>query len=101
VVSVHEPDYRHLEGAPDAEVFAAAMVDDRAILTENIPDFRRLETDALARNAPSPRLIFVTNRQFPRGLDGTVGRLVVALDAVLREPDGGMTSRFLEADSGR
>ncbi len=67
VVSVHDPGYHHLEGVPDGEVFAAAIADDRALLTENVADFRRLETDALGRDAPSPRLIFTTNRQFPRG----------------------------------
>jgi len=97
VVSVHDAAYRHLEGAPDSDLFAAAMNDDRAILTENVADFRRLEVDALARNAPSPRLIFTTNRSFPRGLTGTVGRLVLALDAVLGEPLDGPPSFFLDA----
>ena len=41
VVSVHDADYHHLEGVPDAEVFAAAIADDRALLTENVADFRR------------------------------------------------------------
>lgn len=97
VVSVHDADYHHLEGAPDAEVFAAAIADDRALLTENVADFRRLETDALGRDAPSPRLIFTTNRQFPRVQAGTVGRLVLALDAALAEPREGSASFFLEA----
>ena len=97
VVSVHDADDHHLEGVPDAEVFAAAIADDRALITENVADFRRLETDALGRDAPSPRLIFTTNRQFPRGLAGTVGRLVLALDAALAEPREGSASFFLEA----
>lgn len=101
-VSVHDLDFRHLEGAPDAEVFAAAIRHDRAILNENVADFRWLETDALARDAPSPRLIFTTNRKFPRGMAGTLGRLVVALDAALGEPREGSASFFLEApDAGR
>ena len=53
-------------GAPDEEVFAAAIAEERAIVTENVPDFRRLEADALASDAPTPGLIFTTNRQFPR-----------------------------------
>lgn len=97
VVSVHDADYHHLEGVPDAEVFAAANTDERALLTENVADLRRLETDALARDAPCPRLIFMTNRQFPRGQAGTVGRLVLALDAALSEPREGSASFFLEA----
>jgi len=97
VVSVHEPDYRYLEGIPDVEVFAAAIDDDRALLTENVADFRRLEIAALEGEAPSPRLIFTTNRQFPRGQSGTVGRLVIALDVALTEPRQGSASSFLEA----
>lgn len=97
VVSVHDAGYHHLEGVPDAEVFATAIADDRALLTENVADFRRLETDALGRDAPRPRLIFTTNRQFPRGQAGTVGRLVVALDAALAEPREGSASFFLKA----
>ncbi len=66
VVSIHDAEFRSLEGAPDEEVFAAAIAEERAIVTENVPDFRRLEADALASDAPTPRLIFTTNRQFPR-----------------------------------
>ncbi len=97
VVSVHDADYHHLEGVPDAEVYAAAIADDRALLTENVSDFRRLETDALGRDAACSRLIFTTNRQFPRGQAATVGRLVRALDAALAEPPEGSASFFLEA----
>ena len=37
VVSIHDPDYRRLEGAPDAEVFAAAVAETRVLVTENVP----------------------------------------------------------------
>jgi predicted nuclease of predicted toxin-antitoxin system len=97
VASVHDAEYQHLEGVPDAEVFAAAIAAERALLTENVADFRRLETDALRRDAPCPRLIFTTNQQFPRDEAATVGRLVLALDAALAEPREGSASFFLEA----
>jgi nucleoside-diphosphate-sugar epimerase len=88
VVSVHDPAYRALEGEPDEQVWAAAVAHDRALMSENVQDFRRLEADALARAQPLARLIFTTNRQFPRGDPATVGRLVTALDALLAvEPD--------------
>ena len=95
VVSVHEPDYVHLEGAPDVDLFAVAVADDRAILTENVADFRRPEADALGRGERCPRLILTTNRQFPRGQAGTLGRLVVALDAALADAGEGPGSSFL------
>jgi Domain of unknown function (DUF5615) len=33
----------------DEDVFAAAIAEERALVTENVPDFGRLEADALAR----------------------------------------------------
>lgn len=96
VVSVHDPAYRALEGEPDEEVWAAAIADDRALVSENVQDFRHLEADALARTQPRPPLIFTTDRQFPRGDPATIGRLVTALDALLAtEPDLG-TALFLK-----
>ena len=83
VVSVHDPDHRRLEGVPDEEVFAAALAEERALVTENVPDFRRLEDDALTRGEAHAVLVFTSNRQFPRGEPATIGRLVEALDALL------------------
>ena len=88
VASVHDEDYRALEGEPDEKVWTAAVADDRALVSENVQDFRRLDADALAREQPRPRLIFTTDCQFPRSEPATIGRLVTALDALLAaEPD--------------
>jgi predicted nuclease of predicted toxin-antitoxin system len=86
VVSIHDPDQRILEGAPDEEVFAAAVTQGRTVVTENVPDFRRLEATALADGAPCPGLIYTTNRQFPRGNPATAGRMVLALAELLADP---------------
>lgn len=95
VASVHDPGYRALEGEPDEEVWAAALAADRVLVTENVQDFRRIETDALASAQPTARLIFTTDRQFPRGNPATIGRLVTALDGVfIAEPELA-TSLFL------
>jgi hypothetical protein len=83
VVSVHDPDHRRLEGVPDEAVFAAALAEERALVTENVPDSRRLEDDALMRGEAHAVLVFTSNRQFPRGEPATIGRLVEALDALL------------------
>jgi len=96
VVSVHDPEYHYLEGAPDDEIFAAALAHQRALVTENVPDFRRLESDALARGEKHTTLVFTTNRQFPRGEPGTLGRLVEALDALLTGPSMPRGSLFLK-----
>ncbi len=96
VVSIHDAAFRSLEGAPDEDVFAAANAEKQAIVTENVPDFRRLEAEALASAAPTPGLIFTTNRQFPRGDPATVGRLVLALDSLLADRPTRPVARFLK-----
>jgi hypothetical protein len=74
-----------------------AIAGDRALVSENVRDFRRIESDALARADPIARLIFTTDRQFPRGAPGTVGRLVVALDALLTSPREATAPLFLKS----
>jgi predicted nuclease of predicted toxin-antitoxin system len=96
VVSVHDPDYRRLEGAPDEDVLAAALAEERALVTENVPDFRRLEADALARGDAYATLVFTSNRQFPRGEPGTIGHLVEALHALMSEMPMAQGSLFLK-----
>jgi predicted nuclease of predicted toxin-antitoxin system len=100
VASVHEPRYRSLEGAPDEEVWAAAIAQKRALVSENIQDFRRIEANALARGEPVPRLLFTTDRRFPRGDPATLGRLVLALDAFLQAPPDLTTALFLKPSAG-
>jgi predicted nuclease of predicted toxin-antitoxin system len=97
VVSVHDPDYRRLEGAADEDVWAAAIADGRAVVSENVPDSRRIEAEALASGEPAARLIFTTDRQFPRGDPRTLGRLVLALDALLAATPDPATALFLKA----
>lgn len=94
--SIHDPDQRMLEGQPDDDVWAAAIADDRALVTENVQDFRRIETNALAQGQPVARLVFTTDRQFPRGDPATVGRLVNALDALLAADPDLATALFLK-----
>ena len=94
--SIHDPEYRTLEGEPDHEVWAAGIADDRALVSENVQDFRRIEANALAHAQPVARLIFTTDRQFPRGDPATLGRLVSALDALLAANPDLATALFLK-----
>ena len=96
VATVHDPAYRALEGEPDEEVWATAIADHRALVSENVRDFRRLEAHALAAAQPRPPLIFTTDRQFPRGDPATIGRLVTALDALLAAEPDLVTALFLK-----
>jgi predicted nuclease of predicted toxin-antitoxin system len=77
-----------LRGQPDAVVFTAAQAEMRAIVTENVVDFRPLATQALREGRPHAGVIFTRDRVFPRADRRTIGRLVSALDALLsRELD--------------
>jgi hypothetical protein len=95
--SVHDPAHGHLEGALDADVLAAARREERALVTENVRDFRLLEGRTLAESgAHHMGLVYTSDRQFPRGDPATTGRLVRALDALPRDaPDLRDRSIFL------
>ena len=85
VASVHDAASPALAGASDPEVLSVAQAEGRALVTENVRDFRPLEADLIARGGHHPGLVYTSNRQFPRGHPATAGRLVRALDALLRE----------------
>jgi hypothetical protein len=101
VVSVHDPGHGLVVGASDADVLAAAQREERALVTENIRDYRPLEIGVLADGSHHAGLVYTSNRQFPRGDPATLGRLVRALDALLREgPDLRDRSIFLTRADG-
>jgi Domain of unknown function (DUF5615) len=85
VISVHDPGHAIVAGATDADVLAAAQGEQRALVTENVRDYRPLEIGLLADGLHHAGLIYTSNRQFPRGNPATLGRLVRALDVLLRE----------------
>jgi len=98
--SLHDPEYRALEGEADEEVWAAAIADGRALVTEKVSDFRRIEAAALARGEPTAQLILTTDRQFPRGDPATLGRLVRALDALASAPPDTAVALLLKPAAG-
>ena len=55
VCSLHDPTYQGLEGEPDHKVWTAAIADDRALVTENVQDFRRIDADRSLRNPDASR----------------------------------------------
>ena len=85
ILSIHEFTDPQLVGAPDDEVLAGARASRRALVTENVRDYRPLEVALIASGGHHTGLVYTTSRQFPRGQPATAGRLVVALDALLRE----------------
>jgi len=84
-VSVRESDPA-LAGASDDEALTAAAARGQCLVTENVRDYRPLETALLAEGRHHHGIIYTTDRQFPRGDPRTVGLLVRALDALLKNP---------------
>ena len=101
VVLVGDPGRGLIVGASDADVLAAAQREERALVTENVRDYRPLELTLLADGSRHAGLVYTSNRQFPRGDPARFGRLVRALDALLREgPDLSDRSTFLTRADG-
>ena len=77
-----------LRGSSDPEILDLALAEGRAIVTENVADFRGLAAEARSAGREAPLLLFTSSRGWPRGSSHHIGRLVEALDVVLRErPD--------------
>jgi hypothetical protein len=62
-VSVHDV----CSSAPDGAVWDLAIAQGRAIVTENMDDFRPLLTRALREGAPAVPLLGALHRRMPRG----------------------------------
>lgn len=74
---------QHLAGQPDAEIFAVAQRAERTIVTENVPDYRRLAREWEAAGGVHHGVIYTTNRKYPPHRPQTTGRLVRALSSQL------------------
>lgn len=85
-----------LRGKSDDVIFAEAQADARAIVTENVVDYRPLASAAIRAGRASPTLIFTSNRSYPRAVRRTAGRLVVALDTLLSRWDSLEGEHWLE-----
>lgn len=82
VVAVAESPGR--TGRADRFHFAAMADERRAIVTEDVGDFRPLLACALQAGEPTFGLVCVSPRRFPRKLT-QLGRLVTALDTLLHD----------------
>jgi uncharacterized protein DUF5615 len=72
-----------LRGLPDHRVLRAAFEERRAVVTEDMSDFRVLVVRAIRDGDPTFGVVCVPRRAFDRGAR-VAGRLVRALDALLR-----------------
>jgi hypothetical protein len=74
-----------LRALPDKGIFAAAQEERRAIVTENIADFSTIANRCDERGVVHYGVIFVDPAKYKRGAPRTIGRMVEALDLLLRE----------------
>ena len=77
VVSVHEAPG---SGTSDEQVFDYARFDGRAVVTENVRDYRPLAEVLLAGGESHTGLVFTTDKRWPRTDPGAI---ITALDSLL------------------
>ncbi len=81
VVAVKERE--DLRKSADAFIFAVAQAEGRAVVTENVDHFQRLNLLSISEARVHCGLIYTTNHAFPRGNPRAVGNMVRALDVLL------------------
>lgn len=72
-----------LRGQPDSVIFAAAQIEERAVVTENAIDYRPLAAALVSQGRSHAGLILTSNRRFPRHDARTAGRITSALHELL------------------
>jgi hypothetical protein len=77
-----------LRALADADVFALAQQERRAVVTENIDDFSVIATGYDQRGKAHHGLVLVPPGSYPRGRAGTIGRMATELDGLLAEHPG-------------
>ena len=79
---------RDLRTESDASILTVAIHERRAVVTENVGDFRVVAQAALERGESHAGLILTTNRSFSRHDPRIVGRMVFALSRLMEDdPD--------------
>ncbi len=73
-----------LRALADPDVFAAAQEERRAVVTENIGDFARIADSHDQRGRQHFGLVLLDPAKYARGSPQTVGRMVTALDVLLK-----------------
>jgi hypothetical protein len=80
-----------LAGSSDPEVFAAAIVDRRALLTENVADFARISAEHVGAGQHHPGVLVALSSRFSRRTAG-IEPLVTAVRGIA---DQQLTDRLL------
>jgi hypothetical protein len=74
-----------LRARSDADLFALAQQEQRAVVTENIDDFSVIAGGYDQRSQTHFGLVLVPHSSYPRSSPATIGRMVTALDRLLEE----------------
>lgn len=74
-----------LRALADADIFAVAQQEQRAVVTENIDDFSVVADGYDQRGQAHYGLVLVPPGSYPRGRGETIGRMVTELDRLLDE----------------
>jgi hypothetical protein len=83
-----------LKSTSDSNLLVRATVERRAVVTENVDDFRVLAEVELMSGRSHAGIIYTTRNSFHRGHSRSVGRLISALQSLL-ESDLELTDREL------
>jgi hypothetical protein len=74
-----------LAGSSDPEVFAAAIVEESVLLTENVADFTRISAEHLLAGQHHPGVLIALSSRFSRRPAG-IPTLVKAVTGLARQP---------------
>jgi hypothetical protein len=74
-----------LAGSSDPEVFAAAIVDGRALLTENVADFARISAEHVSAGQHHPGVLIALSSRFSRRAAG-IEPLATAVRDIADQP---------------
>ncbi len=77
-----------LRSLSDIDVFVAAQAERRAVVSENVADFIGIVGSFDRRGRAHHGLALADPSKYPRGASRTIGRMVRALDRLLREHPG-------------
>ena len=77
-----------LRAQSDLEIFETALLENRVIVTSNVPDFESLRRARDAVNGEIPGLIYTSDLTFPRAR-AYLARLVAALEQVATSRETG------------
>ena len=83
-------DRRDLAGRSDRVILETASSEERAVITNNVKDFRPLAAERLARGEPHAGLILLPSTR--TRTRGAVEMLANAIEQVLREHPDGLTA---------